>query len=67
MNRVKLEMRKRGVMLEDDYPELPFNGIETVKVDSENAEWSVYHVSAGWSTGRMTRGGKLEWLYKEER
>lgn len=51
MNRFKRELRKHGVKLECDYQFLPYNGIETVVVDSENATVSTCHVSAGW--GRM--------------
>lgn len=55
MNRFKKELRKRGVKLECDYPCLPFNGIETVVVDSANATVSTYHLSAGWGRVRFTR------------
>lgn len=55
MNRLKKEIRKSGVKLESDYPFLPFNGIETVKVDSERATISIYHVSAGWMISRIGR------------
>ena len=57
MNRLKKEIRKKGVMLESDYPYMPFNGIEAVKVDSENATLSTYHVCAGWM--RCTLGRDL--------
>ena len=48
MNRFKKELRKHGVKLECDYECLPYNGIETVVVDSANATVSTYHLSAGW-------------------
>ncbi len=53
MNRLKKEIRKKGVKLESDFPFLPFNGIETIKVDSENATISEYHVSAGWIVSKI--------------
>lgn len=48
MNRFKKELRKRGYQLECDYPYLPFDGIETVRVISEVAMIAICHVSAGW-------------------
>ena len=57
MNRLKKEIRKKGIMLECDYPYLPFNGIEAVKVNSEQATLSTYHVCAGWM--RCTLGRDL--------
>lgn len=59
MNRLKKEMRKRGLKLENDYEYLPYNGIETVEVDSENAVWKQYHVSAGWVKVYFLRDGSL--------
>ena len=53
MNRLKKEIRTKGVKLESDFPFLPFNGIETIKVDSENATISEYHVSAGWIVSKI--------------
>jgi len=47
MNRLKKEIRKKGVMLESDYPFMPFNGIEAVKVDSERATLSTYTCAPG--------------------
>lgn len=35
MNRFKKELRKHNVMLECDYPWLPYEELETVIVDSE--------------------------------
>ena len=55
MNRLKKEIRKKGVMLECDYPYLPFNGIEAVKVDSEQVALSIYHVSLGWTRCKFDR------------
>ena len=53
MNRLKKEIRKKGVRLECDFPFLPFNGIETVKIDSEKATINVYHVGAGWIVSKI--------------
>lgn len=55
MNRLKREIKKKGIMLESDYPYLPFNGIEAVKVDSERVTLSIYHVSMGWMRCRFDR------------
>ena len=55
MNRLKKEIRKKGVMLECDYPFLPFDGLEAVKVDSEKAILSRYYVYAGWVRFRLGR------------
>ena len=55
MNRLKKEIRRKGVKLEQDYPFLPFNGVEAVKVDAEAATVSVYHVSTGWMINRVGR------------
>ena len=55
MNRLKKEIRKKGIKLESDYPFMPYNGIEAVKVDSENATISTYHVCAGWTIGKICR------------
>ncbi len=60
MNRLKKEIRKKGVMLESDYPFMPYNGIETVKVNSEQATISTYHVCAGWTTSRIRRDLTME-------
>ena len=55
MNRFKKELRKRGIKLECDYEYLPYNGIETVVVNSENATVSTYHLSAGWCKVRFNK------------
>lgn len=55
MNRLKREIRKRGVKLECDYPTLPYNGIETVKVDSETATVGTWHICVGWTYVRFNR------------
>ena len=60
MNRFKRELRKHGVKLECDYPFLPYNGIETVVVDSENAIVSTYHVSAGCGRIKANRDFTIE-------
>lgn len=59
MNRLKRELRKSGMRLENDYEYLPYNGIETVVVDSENAICREYHVSYGWISWKMLRDGSL--------
>lgn len=50
MNRLKKEIRKKGIKLESDYPFMPYEGLEAVKVDSEKVTISWYHVCAGWTT-----------------
>lgn len=49
MNRLKKELRKKGVILENDYPFLPFpkNGtaLLDVKVDSENCIVTEFYTS----------------------
>lgn len=59
MNRLKQELRKRGVRLECDFPTLPYNGIDSVIVDSEKAIVSTYHYSAGWSHIRLQKDGTI--------
>lgn len=59
MNRLKQELRKRGVRLECDFPTLPYNGIDTVIVDSEKAIVSTYHYSAGWIRIRLQKDGTI--------
>lgn len=59
MNRVKAEMRKRGIRLESDYECLPYNGIEEVVVDSKNAICKEYHVCYGWVSWKMLRDGTI--------
>lgn len=60
MNRFKMELRKHGVKLECDYPFLPYNGIESVVVDSEHAVVSTYHVSAGLGKVKVNREFSFE-------
>lgn len=60
MNRFKRELRKHGVKLECDYQFLPYNGIETVVVDSERAIISTCHVSAGWWKIKVNRDFTIE-------
>lgn len=60
MNRFKKELRKHGVKLECDYPYFPFDGIETIVVDSENAIVSTYHLSAGWGKVKVNRDFTIE-------
>jgi hypothetical protein len=45
MNRFKKELQKRGYLLENDYPWLPFNETQAIKVDSESATYSVVKTS----------------------
>lgn len=59
MNRVKRELRKAGLKLECDYETLPHGGIETVQVDSEKAEFSIYCTHYGWYHGRLTYDGEI--------
>lgn len=60
MNRFKKELRKHGVKLECDYPFFPYNGIESVVVDSEHAIVSTYHLSAGWGKVKVNRDFTIE-------
>ena len=60
MNRLKKEIRKKGVRLESDYPFIPYNGIEAVRVNSEQATISTYHVCAGWTVCRIRRDLTME-------
>ena len=48
MNRFKKELRKRGVMMENDYPYLPYGSLETVEVNSETCTVSCYYNVIGW-------------------
>ena len=59
MNRLKKELRSKGIMLEIDYDFLPCDGIETVQVDSETATVRTYHVCAGWGAIQMIQSGDL--------
>lgn len=63
MNRFKREIRKRGEKLENDYEYLPYDGIETVKVDAEKATISYYHVSAGWEKIQYYRDMSAEFVH----
>ena len=55
MNRLKKEIRKKGVKLECDYPFMPYDGLEAVKVDTEKATVGWYHVCAGWVVCQILR------------
>lgn len=59
MNRIKKEFQRHGFPLENDFEYLPYNGIETVVVDSENAVWKQYHNCYGWSKVRLLRDGSV--------
>ena len=48
MNRFKRELRKRGYMLENDYEYLPYNGLETVVADAEQAQMRRFYDCYGW-------------------
>lgn len=65
MNRLKKEIRRKGVKLELDYPFLPFNGLECVKVDSEKATISEYHVCAGWCVTKICHDLTFENIYDD--
>ena len=45
MNRFKKELSKRGYKMEKDYPYMPFNEIEAIVVNSEDATLCIYHLS----------------------
>jgi len=59
MNRLKRELRRRGVKLECDYECLPFNGIQAVTVRSEDATYTIHHTSISQEF-RMLRSGEIE-------
>ena len=59
MNRFKKELRNRGYKLECDYEWLPFEGVEAVRVDSENAQAITYTNLVGAITTTFTRAGEL--------
>lgn len=64
MNRLKQELRKKGVMLESDYECLPCDGLETVVVDSEKAIVATYHNFCGWTFTRLNKDGSFtHWHY----
>lgn len=65
MNRLKKEIRRKGIKLESDYPFMPFNGLETVIVNSEKATISEYHVSAGWMVNKIGRDLSLQMVRTE--
>lgn len=74
MNRFKKEIRKRGIKLESDYPELPYyvKGkscfepgyicIESVFVNSETATVTEFYNVGVDKLITMKRNGKLETL-----
>lgn len=59
MNRFKKEIRRRGIKLECDYEFLPYNSIETVEANAEDATIRTYHDCYGWSCIKMARTGDL--------
>lgn len=61
MNRLKKEIMKKGIKLEHQYDFMPYNGLETVVVDSEKAIVKEYHNCFGWSYGIMNRNGSIDW------
>ena len=63
MNRVKKELRRRGVKLENDYEYMPYDGIQAVIVQSDLARVKVVHTSIV-NVWELTRSGDLvnvEW------
>ena len=63
MNRVKKELRRHGIKLENDYPGLPWDGIQAVIVQSDLARVKVVHTSIV-NVWELTRSGDLvnvEW------
>lgn len=72
MNAFKKYIRKQGIKLESDYPYLPYNSIEAVVVDAQNACIRTYHNMAGWWFTQINRdGSRFETdiytdIYKEE-
>lgn len=47
MTRFKRELMRRGYMLEETMDTLPWDGVEAIIVNSEEATYSIIHVSAG--------------------
>lgn len=64
MNRLKKELRKRGVKLENDYPWLPYDfgsqSLESVVVNSEEAEWYEVYSSIVVKL-YIDRAGHISW------
>lgn len=69
MNRVKRELRKRGMKLNIDYMWLPYDRgsvtIDNVCVDSENAIVTEYYTSITLKT-QLLRSGELARVTDEE-
>jgi len=59
MNRLKKEFRRIGFRLESDFPYLPFEGVDSVEVDSENAIYKAYHYGYGWLRLKLERDGGM--------
>lgn len=63
MTRFKEYIRKAGIKLENDYPYMPYDSIETVETyfDTELNYIVVltYHVSAGWLKLYIDRFGNI--------
>lgn len=59
MNRLKKELRRRGVKLECDYECLPFEGVQAVTVRSEDATYTIHHTSISIEC-RLLRSGEIE-------
>jgi hypothetical protein len=61
MNRLKKELRKRGVKLEDDYPELPCGELQAIFILPEKAE-AIYCFTSDVLAAKLTREGELAWV-----
>lgn len=64
MTRYKEYLRNAGFKLENDYPYLPFNGIETVQtcIELNFIVVETYHVSTGWQRLLVdVHGNLIDW------
>lgn len=60
MNAFKRYARSKGIKLEQDYECLPCGGLDTVKVDSENATIAEYYYCYGWTYTVIRRDGTID-------
>ena len=66
MTRFKKELKKRGYLFEEDYPFLPYEGIESISADATKATYSCYHDATGSVTTFFDRSLEPEISFIDE-
>jgi hypothetical protein len=66
MNRIKKEFRKKGFLIEEDYPYMPYDGTEAISIDSIEGTYNIYDDRLGTVSYIMNRNGTVIAREREE-